>query len=354
MLTPANHIALTHNCVNTNRPANGNLPPEAPPNRNQQPPAAIHALKRSKTSHLAITNSLAKAVNNPNFTALEAAARNPPPTAGSFSIPHGRNSVNRNGHGGRRENSGRKRKAHSANEDKDNKADDKHGGSVMNATSTVASIPLPPPLPLMEDEPSSNSDESEPECTQNPPIFLDSDDSDIELADEVAGAVDPDTIPVIVLDGDNDGDPGEPEMNPPSTRKSRKRPTSFDEVHKDTLVLEAEKESYYQKVKDTRDSIFKGLKRGFSTLYPPDEPHKVLRQMLLQGLPPSPDPFCIPAVYFLESHIGAGVLPCCANASCLQFAKNAKMGFRGWSSPRTIASGTCNSDSDSGNDSESD
>ncbi|KAI9348603.1 hypothetical protein BDR26DRAFT_931000 [Obelidium mucronatum] len=308
MLTQANHITLTHNSVNnTNRPANGNPPPEAPCNQNQQPPAAIHALKKPKTSHLAITNYFAKAVDNPNFTALEAAARNPPPTAGSFAIPHGRNSVNRNGHGGRRENSGRKRKAHLANEDKDNEADNEHSGSATNATSTIASIPLPPPLPLFpapqiylagieslawsaEDEPSSNSDESEPECTQNPPIFLDSDDSDIELADEVAGAVDPDTIPVIVLDGDNDGDPGEPEMNPPS------------------------------------------LKRGFSTLYPPDEPYKVLIQMLLQGLPPSPDPFCIPAVYFFESHIGAGVLPCCANASCLQFAKNAKMGFRGWSS----------------------
>ncbi|KAJ3002951.1 UNVERIFIED_CONTAM: hypothetical protein HDU68_005941, partial [Siphonaria sp. JEL0065] len=50
-------------------PTNCNPPPDAPRNRNQQSPAAIHALKKPKTSHSTIIKYFAKAVDNPNFAA---------------------------------------------------------------------------------------------------------------------------------------------------------------------------------------------------------------------------------------------------------------------------------------------
>ncbi|KAJ3010522.1 UNVERIFIED_CONTAM: hypothetical protein HDU68_002095 [Siphonaria sp. JEL0065] len=132
-----------------------------------------------------------------------------------------------------------KRKTPSATQSgNDNEADDERDpGSDMNV-SLIQPLPPPPPpsisgiksLGWNEDEPASNSNDSKKgAAVEDLPLRLDPDDSDIELAAEVAGTIDSDTILAIDWTGDNDGDRGKPDSNSTSKpQKAQKHTSVFD------------------------------------------------------------------------------------------------------------------------------
>ncbi|ORY25040.1 hypothetical protein BCR33DRAFT_795555 [Rhizoclosmatium globosum] len=365
---------LTTNTTNSsNRPP----PPGSLPSNNQPP-------KKAKTGSSSITSFFSRASVNPNFAALQNAAQTAPSSpAGSSTaqIPSGRNAINRNGHGGKRANSGRKRKqpeiAKDVSSDSEPETPQPPEPSQLETihTNPLTIITNKPTVETMKDararlgwnELSDTSDSSDDDmCSlasdsedeehqQTLPFFVDDDEPDLSLQDLVVNAVDPDSIPSVQLSVTNPDD----DMPAPQTNNipiQRKRVSEFIgqsptdkylqlclnalnktyDVHKDDSVSLLEKNTYGRKVKDLRERIMTGLKDGHSIIYPP-RPEVVLRRNLELGLAPSPDPFCVPPVRFFESHISSSVLPCCNNNVCEFNGKNEKMSFRGWSSrPRRL------------------